>query len=281
MYSPAQQACTSELRIHARPVVRSVPNPMEAPPARIDTGNVIAHKQGEVDVIWVRTAGVVLVLGVIAGCAAGFHPQSNLVEPNYGNTRVGDVLVRSVLLVKADGHDDAALVGSFLHCGTTPDELTTAEIGVAPHTPQGGRKLLTSGWPFPPASSFRSVAEESRRSASPPSERTSPSACSSRSTSPSAMRALPSCTCCSEAPTAIWRVMRPNRLVIPPAWRLIGDRGPRVRLAPGDLPAGHVSHPTTARCRPRRPPSFETSTAQWSPAAPLATRQGDHRGGHR
>jgi copper(I)-binding protein len=62
-----------------------------------------------------------------AGCSAGFDPPVLLVEPDNVNAEVGDLLLRALVLVKAEGAESAALVGALVNRGET-DTLTKVEI---------------------------------------------------------------------------------------------------------------------------------------------------------
>jgi len=69
-----------------------------------------------------------------AGCGAGFDAPVYLVRPENVNAEVGDLLLRSLVLVKAEGADSAALAGAFVNRGDAPDTLTSVEVeaGSAP-----------------------------------------------------------------------------------------------------------------------------------------------------
>jgi hypothetical protein len=77
----------------------------------------------------VAVAALALALSATgAGCSAGFDPPVFLVEPDTVEAEVGDLRLRGLVLVKAEGGDSVALVGAVVNGGSAEDTLTKVEI---------------------------------------------------------------------------------------------------------------------------------------------------------
>jgi len=74
-------------------------------------------------------AAFAVVLGVgISGCGAGFEAQSYAVDPDNAEASVGGVLVRNLVMVKAEEAPVAGIAGTFVNNAGTTDVLETVQI---------------------------------------------------------------------------------------------------------------------------------------------------------
>lgn len=71
-------------------------------------------------------AGLGAAAMVAAGC--GIPAQVELVEADFANFGVGDVLVRALVLVASPEATQAAVGGAFLNNGDAPDSLTALRV---------------------------------------------------------------------------------------------------------------------------------------------------------
>ena len=100
-------------------------------------------------------AALALALGVTgAACSSGFDAPVFLVEPHNVDTRVGEVLLRSLVLVKAEGGDSVSFTGAMINGAAQPDTLTRIEItggatplSATPNVQLPPRRVVTFGGP--------------------------------------------------------------------------------------------------------------------------------------
>jgi copper(I)-binding protein len=77
-----------------------------------------------------------LTVGVTA-CQAGFDSQSYQIDPDNAETKVGDLLVRNLVMVKAEEGEMAGIAGTFVNTGSTADVLQSVQIEAAEGTAGG------------------------------------------------------------------------------------------------------------------------------------------------
>jgi hypothetical protein len=106
-------------------------------------------------------AAFALALGAgLVGCEAGFDSQSYLIDPDNAEARVGGLLVRNLVMVKAEEGEAAGIAGTFVNTGSTADVLESVQIE---GTEGSSATSVTPGLELPPG---RAVAVGS--GASPP-----------------------------------------------------------------------------------------------------------------
>jgi hypothetical protein len=64
----------------------------------------------------------------LTGCGAGFDAESYAVDPDNAEATVGNLLIRNLVMVKAEDAPAAGITASFINRGPTPDVLETIQI---------------------------------------------------------------------------------------------------------------------------------------------------------
>ncbi|MGD9954625.1 MAG: hypothetical protein AB7O74_02485 [Candidatus Nanopelagicales bacterium] len=107
----------------------------------------------------VAVAAIALALATsLTGCSSGFYAATGLqgASGNGANADLGDLQIRDITIVKADGSPQGTMIGTIVNRGSADDALTSVRIIGTPGTPTiGGTAAVGGALPLPQSSSTR------------------------------------------------------------------------------------------------------------------------------
>jgi len=107
----------------------------------------------------IAAAAIALALATsLTGCSSGFYAATGVqgASGNGANANVGDLQIRDITIVKADGSPQATIIGTIVNRGSADDALTSVRLIGTPGTATiGGTAAVGGALPLPQSSSTR------------------------------------------------------------------------------------------------------------------------------